>query len=93
MERLKIAYTKKYKKDYLKIQKQGHDMSKLNQLIKLLLNREELSPIYKDHALYGKYEGLRECYIEPDGLLIYKINNNTLELILTITGSHANLFK
>ena len=37
---------------------------------------------YKDHSLLGEYKGLRECHIEPDWLLIYYIENNTLNIVL-----------
>ncbi len=93
MDRLDIVVTKQYKKDYVKIRKQGNDITKLEKVVDMLANREILDISYKDHTLHGKYEGLRECHIEPDWLLIYKIKNNTLELILTRTGSHANLFR
>ncbi|MBQ3465191.1 type II toxin-antitoxin system mRNA interferase toxin, RelE/StbE family [Candidatus Saccharibacteria bacterium] len=32
------------------------------------------------------------CHIEPDWLLIYKIQNDILILTLVDTGSHADLF-
>lgn len=93
MERLKIVVTNQYKKDFIKIKKQGLNIEKLKKVILDLSENKKLDPIYKDHSLLGKYKGLRECHIEPDWLLIYRIDNNTLELILTRTGSHANLFK
>lgn len=38
--------------------------------------QEELEKKYKDHKLTGNYKGRRECHIEPDWLLIYKIEDH-----------------
>ena len=53
---------------------------------------KKLDDKYKDHSLIGKYKGLRECHIEPDWLLIYYVENNTLTLVLSRLGSHSDLF-
>ncbi|MDR1016749.1 MAG: type II toxin-antitoxin system YafQ family toxin [Coriobacteriales bacterium] len=37
--------------------------------------------------------GHRECHVQPDWLLVYRYSPNKLILILTRTGSHADLFK
>ena len=58
-------------------------------------NRAEMwncPPKYQDHALAGDYRGHRECHIQPDWLLIYKINDRELLLTLTRTGTHSELF-
>ena len=56
-------------------------------------NGETLDPMYKDHALSGDLEGLRDCHIENDWVLLY-FYTTTGELILTLsdTGTHADLF-
>ena len=51
-----------------------------------------LSEKYLDHPLAGYYKGTRECYIEPDWLLIYRIEKDMLVLGLTRTGTHSDLF-
>ena len=38
------------------------------------------------------YKGMRECHIEPDWLLVYKVYRDTLILKLIRTGSHSDLF-
>jgi len=35
---------------------------------------------------------MRECHIEPDWLLVYKVYRETLILKLIRTGSHSDLF-
>ena len=61
-------------------------------MIKKLAEGEVLDATYKDHKLIGNYLGCRECHIKPDLLLIYRINNDILELALTRVGSHSDLF-
>lgn len=39
-----------------------------------------------------KYEGFRECHINPDWLLIYRKDNDELILHLTRTRTHSDLF-
>ena len=55
-----------------------------------LLNDEELEEKYRDHNLKGKFDGYRECHIKPDLLLVYRIKDDTLELV--DIGSHSDLF-
>ena len=68
----------------------GKDKTKIRYLIEQLLQQNPLPLKYKDHLLVGKWQGFRECHIEPDWLLIYKVEGN--ELLLADTGSHADLF-
>lgn len=88
---MKLIYTTQFKKDFKKIKKQQKNISKLTVLIEKLLGQENLESKYKDHSLTGKYKSHRDCHIEPDWILIYKINKN--ELVLERTGSHSDLFK
>ena len=67
-------------------------MSELNYVIELLRYDKQLPEKYRDHALTGNWVGHRECHIEPDWLLIYRIIESTLVLSLIRTGTHADLF-
>lgn len=78
---LDIYYTSKFKKDYKKIIKQGKKTSELEKVLG-----------YLQQLLTGNYTGLRECHINPDWLLIYKIDQEKLILALARTGSHSELF-
>ena len=64
----------------------------LDDIIRKLSNGEQLSEKNKDHALTGNWVGHRECHIQPDWLLIYRVENDLLVLTLTRTGSHSDLF-
>ena len=86
-----IRYTSQFKKDYKRIKKQNKDLKKLRVLIEKLVNSETLEAKYNDHSLTGGLKGYRDCHLEPDWLIIYKISHKTL--ILERTGSHSELFK
>jgi mRNA interferase YafQ len=79
-----------FKRDVKLAEKRGKDMSKLRTLVLLLAEGAPLPPRYRDHALSGDWKHFRDCHIEPDWLLIYKIDGN--DLYLTRTGTHADLF-
>ena len=85
--------TAQYRRDIKKLQKQGADLSLLDEVVFTLLAEKPLSLKHKDHALTGNHAGLRECHIKPDWLLIYAIDKGRLVLTATRTGSHSELFR
>ena len=86
-----LIRTTKFKKDFKKAIKNGNDINKFKEVVRLLQNGETLPPKNKDYYLTGNWNGYRECHIEPDWLLIYRIDNTELVLVLTRTGSHSYL--
>lgn len=87
-----VKPTSKFQKDLKKVQKRGYDISLLTNVIKKLANGEVLPEKNRDHALSGNYAGLRECHITPDWLLVYEIDDESIILYLTRTGTHSDLF-
>ena len=85
-----IRYTSQFKKDIKRIKKRGYRLEKIKTVIDSLARSETLPLKYKDHSLIGNWKETRECHIEPDWLLIYKLEEN--ELILVRTGTHSDLF-
>ena len=84
--------TSKFKKDYKLAKKRHLDMQLLDDVIRKLSRGEQLEPQNNDHILTGNWSGYHECHIQPNWLLIYKIDNNQLILTLTRTGTHSDLF-
>ena len=80
------------KRDVKRMKKRGKDISKLIDVLNLLQVGEKLPENYCDHQLSGQLKDFRECHIEPDWLLIYKIRENELILSATATGTHSDLF-
>lgn len=89
-----IAATSSFKKELKIIKKRSKDLEKLNYVISKLANGEYLDEKYRDHQLVSstRFKNCRECHIEPDWLLVYKIDNNELILVLVETGTHSDLF-
>lgn len=86
-----IAYSSQFKKDFKKAKKLPiPDLKELFFVISTLENGRTLNEKYKDHLLTGNWGNFRECHIKPDWLLIYKIDNE--ELQLARLGSHSDLF-
>ncbi len=86
-----LAFTTCFNRDLKRMRKRGKDLEKFKTLINLLVAEVPLPAHYRDHALIGNYVGRRECHLEPDWLLIYKLTET--EIILERTGSHADLFE
>ena len=87
---LKPEYTTRFKNDLKRIQTRNRDVELLKEVIKLLCAETPLPERNRDHSLGGNWAGHRECHIQPDWLLIYKVGNGVL--VLERTGSHSDLF-
>lgn len=89
---LNVFYSSKFKKDYKRVKKQGKNVELLLDIVDILAAEKPLEEKHNDHPLSGNYIGYRECHIQPDWLLIYKVDGSELILTLTRTGSHSELF-
>ena len=91
-QKYSIVWSTQFKKDYKRSIKRHLEISLLDDIIRKLSKGEALDDSNKDHGLSGNWSGFRECHIEPDWLLIYKIEDDILVLTLTRTGTHSDLF-
>ena len=87
---LMIRQATKFRRDVKRLKRQGVDLAQLQAVIVLLVAEESLDERYRDHVLVGNWRGFHECHLQPDWLLIYRVEGN--ELQLARTGSHAELF-
>lgn len=87
---MRISQTSQCKRDIKQQAKRGKDLQKLKHVIEALLASQPLTLKNRDHALSGAWVGWRDCHVEPNWLLIYKISPK--ELILARTGTHSDLF-
>lgn len=67
-----------------------NDLETLEHVIELLADDQPLPSWLRDHPLHRDYAGLRECHLDDDWLLIYRISAGQLRLLRI--GSHAELF-
>ena len=79
-----------FRRDVKLALKRGWNLEKLREVTLLLLERRPLPPRYRDHPLAGEWKHYRDCHIEPDWILIYKIDGDDLYLVRT--GTHSDLF-
>ena len=86
-----ILRTSQFRRDVKLVQKRGKDTGLIRTVIETLAQAQTLSPKHRDHALKGVFRDCRECHIEADRLLIYRIEGNVLQLVRT--GTHSDLFQ
>lgn len=84
-------YTKQFDKDIKRAVRRGKNVEKFKLIARTLLAGDLLDPIHRDHKLTGNYVGRRDCHIESDWLLIYKIENEFI--VFERMGTHSDLFK
>ena len=84
------VYSGQFKRDLKVAKKRGKDMEKIKQLMRRLLEGQTLPPEHKDHPLKGQWHSFRDVHIEPDWLLIYKIDGDDVRF--ERTGRHTDLF-
>ncbi len=85
------AYTKQFSRDVKLAKRRGKNLEKLKLIVQDLVARNRLDLIHRDHKLAGAFAGRRECHIESDWLLIYKVQADTI--IFERTGAHSDLFR
>ncbi len=73
------------------MRKRGKDLSKLRTVVQKLARGEPLESKYRDHPLRGNWHHARDCHIEPDWVLIYTADAQSLRL--ERTGTHSDLFE
>lgn len=89
---LAIVYTSTFARDLKRAVKRGKDKNRIAAVIRLIQQQQPLPPALNDHPLKGKYTGFRDCHVEPDLVLIYRIVQDALQLICARIGTHSDLF-
>ncbi len=87
-----LEFSTSYKKSYKLAEKRGLDMKLLDEVVKKLAEGKKLEAKHKDHELHGTLKGFRECHIQSNWLLIYRIIGKKCVLYLLDTGTHADLY-
>ncbi|MDE0150073.1 MAG: type II toxin-antitoxin system YafQ family toxin [Rhodospirillaceae bacterium] len=87
---MRLQTTRRFERDLKLAKKRGKNLEKLWQVVERLSAGEPLAPRNRMHRLSGDWFRAWECHIEPDWLLIWRIDDDSLVLIRT--GTHADLF-
>lgn len=85
------VYTNRFEKDLKLMIKRGYDPESIKSTVRKLIDEIPLERKHRDHLLIGNFKDRRECHIEPDWLLIYRLEGSMI--IFERTGTHADLFK
>ena len=86
------VFKKQFSRDLKLAVRRGKDLAGITRVIDLLCAQEPLPPTLRDHALSGDYAGYRDCHVESDLVLIYRIVEDQLQLICARLGTHSDLF-
>lgn len=85
-------FTNRFKKDYKKAIKRGKNMELFEKAFDLLEQYGELPSFYKPHLLSGNWIGFIDAHIQPDWVLIYKVDPNDMSIDFVRMGTHSDLF-
>ena len=88
-----LEYSGQFKKDLKRMVRRGMDITSIRGVISILENEGQVPAEYKPHILKGDWNGIWECHIQPDWLLLYDISDSIKLIRLVRTGSHSDLFK
>ena len=89
----KIRASSQFRRDYKRVRatpRHSEIEGLLAETVERLASDQPLSTKHHDHLLGGNWKGHRECHLKPDLLLIYKLPDETLNLVRM--GSHSELF-
>lgn len=89
---LQPLYMNSFKRDVKRAVSRGKDIEKIKAVVRQLCAQGPLPAALRDHPLKGRYAGFRDCHVEPDLVLIYRIVHDRLLLVCAHLGSHADLF-
>ncbi len=85
-----LLITTLFKKDIKRARKRGKNPGKLRNIVNKLLANEPLDKKFRSHRLVGNMAPYMECHIEPDWLLVWNEDEQSVTLIRT--GTHSDLF-
>jgi len=85
---LDFAFTNQFKKDLKLMEKRRKDMDKIYNIIINLIWDEPLPEHCREHGLSGNYEGLTDCHIQGDWVMIYRKSDE--KIVFYFTGTHSD---
>jgi len=89
---LNPVFTGPFKKDYKLLKKRNKNLDILIEVMNILVNEQPLLQKYENYPLQGNFKGKLECHIEPDWLLVYRVEKTSNQVIFYRTGSHSDIF-
>ena len=87
----RVSQTTQFSRDVKRMRKRGKTLGKLQEVVRLLAAGMALPAERRDHPLIGQWAPSRDCHVEPDWILIYTAEAESLRL--ERCGTHADLFR
>ena len=91
--KFKIKYSGTFKKSYKLCKRRGYDMSLLQEAISILAEEGELPSKYKAHILSGRLDGIWECHLDSNWLLLWIKEDREMTMLFLDTGTHSDVLK
>ncbi|MEQ1790367.1 MAG: type II toxin-antitoxin system YafQ family toxin [Rickettsiales bacterium] len=85
-----VDTSNKFDKDLSRLKRRGKYLDKLEGIVEKLRVDDILPAKCRPHILSGDWDGFWELHVEPDWILIYEIDDDTI--YLARTGTHSDLF-
>ena len=89
----KLLLSNRFKKSFRLCVKRGLDPKRYEEVARQLQATGKVDAKHRPHKLSGNLDGVWECHIQPDWLLIWVQNDRELTLLMVDTGTHSDLFK
>jgi mRNA interferase YafQ len=86
---LAFDFSNQFKKDLKLMKKRRKNMDKIFAIIAHIIWEEPLPEHCREHILSGDYDGIAECHVENDWLMIYHYISE--KVIFHRTGTHSDL--
>lgn len=87
---LKLIKDKGFEKDIKVLEKKHYKFDRLATVLEILMEEQPIPGKYRDHSLLGNLKGYRECHIESDLLLIYRVVDDNL--VLYRLSTHRDIY-
>jgi mRNA interferase YafQ len=87
---LDFAFTNQFKKDLKLMEKRRKNMDKIYEIMVLLIWEEPLPEHCREHKLHGDLEGLWDCHVEGDWVILYELDEGK-KISFVFTGIHSDL--
>ena len=87
-----VVFTSRFKRELRYFQNNSEVLCEFEKVLDYLTLGKTLPAKYRNHKLIGEFKGCYECHLEPDVLLIYRIEKKEISVLLLRIGSHSDLF-
>jgi mRNA interferase YafQ len=85
-----LIRTSRFRRELRRAARRGKDVRKIQDITDRLVASEPLDPQNNPNQLVGNWRPFWECHIEPDWLLVWDEDENTVTLMHT--GTHSDIF-